>query len=361
MNPNKPFKDRELSLKISNSIKEIADKNRVYRIMEVCGTHTMAIARSGLRKMLPENVELISGPGCPVCVTSQGEIDLFFDLIEKGVSVVTFGDLLKIPGSNGSTLADKRAEGADVHVIYSPLDTIELAKKNPDKHFTFLGVGFETTAPTIGSLVLSAYEQKLENVSVLSFCKTMPVAFDLLLSDKDLHVDGFLCPGHVTIVTGLSLYEPIVKAHKAAVVSGFEPVEMLDAIYEIVSQVNSGEYKIVNKYKRVVNDEGNPIARGIIDKVFYPCDAVWRGLGKLEKSGLAIRDEFSKYDAFKRFDLHPKDVVEIKGCKCGQVLTGKIKPQQCPLFERVCTPDNPIGPCMVSSEGTCAAYYKFLR
>lgn len=361
MNPNKPFKDKETALKLCSSIEKIASSDKVYKIMEVCGTHTMAIARNGIRNMLPENVELISGPGCPVCVSSQGEIDLFFDLIDKGAAVVTFGDLLKIPGSNGETLADKRARGADVFVIYSPLDTIALAKKHPDKQLVFLGVGFETTVPTIGALIMAAKEQNLKNVSVLSLCKTMPKAFELILGDNELELDGFLCPGHVTIVTGLDLYKPLIDAGKAAVVAGFEPVEILDAVHEIVEQTNKKHFEVVNKYKRVVPDEGNALARNIIDQVFEPSDAVWRGIGKLESSGLAIREEFAEYDAFKRFNLEPKDVHEIKGCKCGQVLTGKIKPDRCGLFGKRCTPENPIGPCMVSSEGTCAAYYKYIR
>ena len=361
MNPNKPFKDKETTLKLSSTLEKVAHPDKVYKIMEVCGTHTMAIARNGIRNMLPKNVELISGPGCPVCVSSQGEIDLFFDLIDKGAAVVTFGDLLRIPGSNGETLADKRARGADVFVIYSPLDAIELAKKHSDKQLVFLGVGFETTVPTIGALIMAAKEQNIKNLSVLSLCKTMPEAFDLILSDKDIQVDGFLCPGHVTIVTGLDLYKPLIEANKAAVVAGFEPVEILDAIYEIIEQTNHNHFEIVNKYKRVVPDAGNAIARSIIDKVFEPSDAVWRGIGKLEHSGLAIRDEYADFDAMKRFNLIPKDVHEIKGCKCGQVLTGKIKPEKCGLFGKRCTPENPIGPCMVSSEGTCAAYYKYMR
>ena len=359
MNPNIPFRDKDTALKLSNAIKNEAGQDRVYKIMEVCGTHTMAIARSGLRSMLPKNVELVSGPGCPVCVTSQGEIDLFFDLIDKGVSVVSFGDLLRIPGSNGQSLLDKRARGADVNVVYSPLDTLKLAGDNPNKHYTFLGIGFETTAPTIAALIMAAKKDNIKNVSVLSFCKTMPKAFELILSDTSLHLDGFLCPGHVTAITGISLYEPIIKSQKAAVVAGFEPVEMLDAVYEIIKQVNTGEFHTVNKYKRVVPDEGSANARNILSTVFYDNDATWRGLGKLEKSGLGIRQEYAEYDALKRFNLVPKDITEIKGCKCGQVLTGKIKPSQCGLFGKKCTPDEPVGPCMVSSEGTCAAYYKF--
>ncbi len=361
MNPNIPFRDKETALKVSQSIKKEADIHKTYKIMEVCGTHTMAIARSGLKSMLPENVELISGPGCPVCVTSQGEIDLFFELLDCGVSVASFGDLLCIPGSNGETLIDKRARGADVNVVYSPLDTLKLAEDNPDKHYTFLGIGFETTAPTIAALIMEAKEKGLKNLSVLSFCKTMPAAFDLILSDKDMYLDGFLCPGHVTAVTGVQLYEPLIKAGKAAVVAGFEPVEMLDAVYEIVKQANNKDFHIVNKYRRVVPDIGNANAREILSKVFYESDAFWRGLGELKKSGLAIRQEYIEYDALKRFDLKPKNITEIKGCKCGQVLTGKIKPQDCPLFAKRCTPEDPVGPCMVSGEGTCAAYYKFLR
>lgn len=269
--------------------------------------------------------------------------------------------MLRIPGSNGETLIDKRARGADVNVVYSPLDTLKLAEDNPDKHYTFLGIGFETTAPTIAALIMEAKEKGLKNLSVLSFCKTMPAAFDLILSDKDMYLDGFLCPGHVTAVTGVQLYEPLIKAGKAAVVAGFEPVEMLDAVYEIVKQANNKNFHIVNKYRRVVPDIGNANAREILAKVFYESDAFWRGLGELKKSGLAIRQEYIEYDALKRFDLKPKNITEIKGCKCGQVLTGKIKPQDCPLFAKRCTPEDPVGPCMVSGEGTCAAYYKFLR
>ncbi len=360
MNPNIPFRDKETALKLSNAIKQEAKKDKVYKIMEVCGTHTMAIARSGLRTMLPENVELISGPGCPVCVTSQGEIDLFFQLIDLGVSVTSFGDLLRIPGSNGESLLDKRARGADVNVVYSPLDTLSLALKNPDKHYTFLGIGFETTAPAVAALIMTAYKQKINNISVLSFCKTMPKAFDLILSDTSLHIDGFLCPGHVTAITGLSLYDVLIEHKKAAVVAGFEPVEMLDAVYEIIKQTNENNFHIVNKYKRVVPDEGNAKARDILSEIFYDSDAAWRGLGILEKSGLGIREKYAEYDALKRFHLQPKNITEIKGCKCGQVLTGKLKPAQCGLFGRKCTPDTPVGPCMVSSEGTCAAYYKFM-
>lgn len=360
MNPNNPFRDSRLAQGLIEAIKKESNSKH-YKIMEICGTHTMSIARNGLRSVLPENVELVSGPGCPVCVTSQGEIDMFFDVIDKGATVVTFGDLLKIPNSKGRSLSTYRAEGADVRVIYSPLDTLEMAKKELDKNFVFLGVGFETTAPTIAYLAKAAKEQNYKNVSVLSVCKTMPEAIKVILSDKDLKLDGFLCPGHVTTVTGLSLYDDIIDAKKAAVVAGFEPVEMLDAIYEIIKQVNNNSFYVSNKYKRVVNEEGNPIARAILEEVFKPVTVSWRGIGELENSGLDFRDEYSDYDAKKIYNISYKFIDEIKGCKCGSVLTGKIKPTDCKLFGSKCNTDNPIGPCMVSSEGTCAAYFRFIR
>lgn len=360
-NPNNPFKDGTLAKTLSKEIASTVKPDKTYKIMEICGTHTMSISRYGIRSVLPKNVELVSGPGCPVCVTSQGEIDLFFRLTDKGATVVTFGDLLKIPGSDGRTLSSARASGADVRVIYSPLDTIKLAETEPDKHFVFLGVGFETTAPTVAFLAKTAKEKGLKNLSVLSLCKTMPKAVKMILADSELQLDGFLCPGHVTTVTGLSLYDDIVASNKAAVVAGFEPVEVLDAILEIIKQANDGYFSIVNKYKRVVNDMGNPIARALLDEVFQPVSASWRGLGELTDSGLDFRREYDDYNAKKVFNLEIEPVAEIKGCKCGAVLTGKIRPDECRLFGKVCTTETPVGPCMVSSEGTCAAYYRFVR
>lgn len=359
MNPNDFFRDGALARIVSSKIKSAVVPDFSYRIMEVCGTHTMAISKTGLRSILPSEVDLVSGPGCPVCVTAQGEIDLFFQLINQGVSVATFGDLLRIPGSNGDTLQKARARGADVRVVYSPLDILKLASAEPSKQFVFLGVGFETTAPAVACIALEAEKRGLKNVSVLSLCKTMPKAIKLLLDDNDLDIGGFLCPGHVTAITGISLYEPIIARGKSAVVAGFEPIEMLGAILEIINQINSSSYHIVNDYKRVVPDGGNEIARNIIDKVFKATTVSWRGLGELEGSGLDFRDEYMAYDARKVFSLKESSVQDIKGCRCGGVLTGKIRPSDCPLFGKGCTPENPVGPCMVSSEGTCSAYYKY--
>ena len=359
MNPNEIFRSNKIALPLIEKIRQAVITSKKYRIMEVCGTHTMAISRTGLRSLLPENVELVSGPGCPVCVTSQGEIDLFFQLINKNVTIVTFGDLLRIPGSSKESLQFARAKGADVRVVYSPLDMLKFAEIEKDKNFVFLGVGFETTAPAVACTAMEAKNRGLKNAFVLSLCKTMPKAIQFLLDDKELAIDGFLCPGHVTSIVGINLYDPIINSGKAAVVAGFEPVEMLDAIYEIITQVNGNSFCTVNKYKRVVRDEGNQVARSILDKVFMPTDTYWRGLGWLCGSGLDFRSEYDTFNAKKVFDLTISDVADIKGCRCAQVLTGKIIPPKCPLFGRGCSPENPIGPCMVSSEGTCSAYYKY--
>ena len=348
---------------IDKLLKQITVKssdNR-YRIMEICGTHTVSISRTGLRSILPKNIELISGPGCPVCVTSQGEIDLIFDLISKDLSIITFGDLLRIPSSKRENLLNARSEGADINVIYSPLDAIKIAKNNSTKEYVFVAVGFETTAPLIATLIKEIALNDIGNLSVLSLCKTMPEAIKYILSDDDLQIDGFLAPGHVTLVTGVALYNDIVESNRAVVVAGFEPVEILLAIESIVDQVNSEKYIIDNKYKHVVSGKRNDLAIKMLDDVFEPSVSVWRGIGTLYSSGLQIRDIYSKYNALVKYDLSYNEKEEIKGCKCGAVLTGKISPLQCPLFAKSCTVDNPIGPCMVSSEGTCFAYYQYER
>ncbi len=332
-----------------------------YRIMEICGTHTVSISRTGLRSILPKNIELISGPGCPVCVTSQGEIDLIFDLISKGLSIITFGDLLRIPSSKRENLLNARSEGADINIIYSPLDAIKIAKNNINKEYVFVAVGFETTAPIIAALIKEIAVSDIDNLSVLSLCKTMPEAIKFILSDEDLLIDGFLAPGHVTLVTGTSLYNDIIESDRAVVVAGFEPIEILRAIDSIIDQINSKEYVIDNKYKHVVSGKRNDIAIKMIDDVFEQSVSVWRGIGSLESSGLKIRDIYGNYNALEKYSLSYNEKEEIKGCKCGAVLTGKISPLKCPLFGNICTVDNPIGPCMVSSEGTCFAYYQYER
>lgn len=354
------FRDPALVKDLVTQIRRSILPGKRYRFMEVCGSHTMAISKFGIRKLLPPEVELISGPGCPVCVTAQSEIDAIFTLLEQEhMTIVTFGDMLKVPGTGGRSLMKARAAGADVRVVFSPLDTLKLAAAEPAKRFLFLGIGFETTAPTVAALITMIVKTGAQNVFVMPMNKTMPEVIGVLLADSKLNIDGFIAPGHVTAVTGLGLYEPIVAAGKAAVVTGFEPVEVLSGIYEAVKQVNAGEFSIVNAYPRVVHSDGNPKAREIISEVFAKTDAVWRGLGTIPASGLTPKGGYARVNALAAFNVPLGSETEMPGCACGEVLKGYISPAECPLFRTVCTPENPIGPCMVSGEGSCSAYFKY--
>jgi hydrogenase expression/formation protein HypD len=333
---------------------------RPVRLMEVCGTHTMAIFRHGIRALLPETITLLSGPGCPVCVTAQGDIDAFVALSRrKGLTVATFGDLMRVPGS-GSSLQRETAEGADVRMVYSPLDAVKMAAEQPHREVVFLGVGFETTAPTIAAAVLSARQMNLANFSIYCAHKTVPAALDALMKNPQARIDGFLLPGHVSVIIGLEGYQPFFdRYHTPSVVAGFEPVDVLRGILELVTMVENGRPGLGNVYPRAVTGAGNRQARQVMTKVFAPCDAPWRGLGVIARSGLAIRPEFAQFDAMRRFDLEVVERPEPKGCACGEILTGTRTPPQCTLFGKMCTPVNPVGPCMVSSEGTCAAYHRY--
>lgn len=355
----KDFRDKEKVNELLHIIKKEADPRKQYNFMEVCGSHTMAVSRFGIRGILPKNVHLISGPGCPVCVTPQNEIDAVFDLLEKkDVMIATFGDMLRVPGSRGRSLEKAKAAGADVRIVFSPMDALKLAMST-EREIVFIAIGFETTAPACAALVLEAYKKDIKNLSIFAFNKTMGEVMSLVLSDKKLKIDGFLCPGHVTAITGLQLYNEVVESRRAAVVTGFEPVDILVSIVEMIRQVNKSEFVAVNKYGRVVKDEGNPVARGLLNEVFDKEGCWWRGIGFIEDSGLALSKKFEKFDAVKKFGLKLADNIEIPGCRCGEVLKGYIKPSECGLFGKACTPDNPVGPCMVSSEGACAAYYKY--
>ena len=329
------------------------------RFMEVCGTHTVSIFRSGIRSLLPETSSLLSGPGCPVCVTAQGEIDAFIDLARQPDTIVaTFGDLIRVPGS-GSSLQREKADGADVRIVYSTVDAVNLARDNPDKRVVFLGVGFETPAPTVAAAILAAAQQQLDNFSVVSAHKTVPKALEALTAGE-LNLDGFLLPGQVSVIIGLDAYRPFFDAHRVpCVVAGFEPSDLLQSISMLVDQVASGRPALENGYPRAVSNDGNAKARTVMETVFEVADADWRGIGTIAASGLAIRDEFAAYDAVKIFEICPQPVPEPKGCACGEILTGVKIPPQCPLYKTVCNPMAPVGPCMVSSEGTCAAYYRY--
>ena len=330
------------------------------KIMEVCGTHTVSIAKNGLRAVMPDRVTLLSGPGCPVCVTANRDIDTAIELAKQpGVVVTTFGDMMKVPGSY-SSLAAEKAEGRDVRIVYSPLDAIAMAENEPDKQVVFVAVGFETTAPLIAAAILRAKDAGLENFSVFCAHKTVPAALGALVNDPEVKIDAFILPGHVSTIIGSEPYEFLAEEyHVPGVITGFEPVDVLQGVYMILKQLEEGRAEIEIAYHRGVMPEGNVHAREMVDQVFQPIDADWRGIGVIPGTGLAIRDEFAHYDATKRIPVTPPEPKEIKGCQCGEVLRGITLPFECKLFGRGCTPEHPIGPCMVSSEGSCAAYYRF--
>lgn len=330
-------------------------------VMEICGTHTMAIARSGLRRLLPDKLKLISGPGCPVCVTDQSYMDQAVILAKMGeVVIATYGDMVRVPGRHGS-LADARAAGAKVEIVYSADQSVDLAKRTPDKQVVFLGVGFETTTPGTAMAVLRARQEGVRNFSVLAAHKLLLPAMRALLSTQDVAVDGFLCPGHVSVILGSRAYDEVVENYgKPCVVAGFDPGQVVAGLEEILAQLIAGKPRACSVYKSVT-EAGNAAATAIIEQVFTPADVPWRALGVIPASGLALRDELAEFDAVRRFDLPTMESYELPGCRCGQVICGKCHPTDCPMFAVRCTPREPIGPCMVSSEGACAAAYKYER
>ncbi|ROQ93339.1 hydrogenase formation protein HypD [Desulfosoma caldarium] len=354
------FRDGTLARTILAKLKKQCAGRAPMRFMEICGTHTVSIFRSGLRPLLPSTVELISGPGCPVCVTASEDIDkAIWFASQPDTIVATFGDLLRVPGSRTS-LAQERAQGADVRMVYSAMDAVALAEENPDKEVVFIGIGFETTAPTVAAAVTMANRQGIQNFSVFSAHKVLPPAMEALLSSGDLRLDGFLCPGHVTTVIGAKAYEDVASRYRMpCVVAGFEPLDILHGLWMLVEQRLSGEARVDVQYRRGVTWEGNTAAQRLMAQVFRPANAVWRGLGPIARSGLAFRDEWARFDATQRFSVPTLSVREDPACRCGDVLRGVLAPLQCPLFRKVCTPQNPKGPCMVSSEGTCGAYFKY--
>ena len=352
------YRDPQIAQKIVARIKTLSQKP--VRLMEVCGTHTMSIFRSGIRGLLPDTISLLSGPGCPVCVTSQNEIDSFVALSEfDDVIITTFGDLMRVPGTD-SSLQNERANGRDIRVVYSTVDALAIAKKNPNKNVVFLGVGFETTAPTIAASILTARDLALDNYSVFSAHKLVPPALDVLLKSDTVKIDGFILPGHVSVIIGEKAYLPVIDAyHIPSVIAGFEPVDILQSISTLVEQIEAGRATLVNGYQRVVTFEGNEKAQKILADVFEIVNAKWRGIGVIPQSGLKIREEYEAFDAQKRFEIVVPEREDPKGCACGEILTGLKTPVECPLYKKACTPEDPVGPCMVSSEGTCAAYYRY--
>lgn len=332
-------------------------------LMEVCGTHTVAISKFGIRSAIPREISLLSGPGCPVCVTSNRDIDFAVELSKKkDVTIATFGDMVRVPGSQSSLMAE-RAKGADVRIVYSPMDSVKLAQDEKNRKVVFLGVGFETTSPTIACSILEAERLGLENFSVICSPKLIPPAMEALVNTPELNLGGFICPGHVSTIIGSRPYEFIARDHGIpCVISGFEATDILQSIGMLVSQIKKGEAKVEIQYSRVVHPEGNPLALGKLYDVFEVADAEWRGFGSVPKSGLKPRKKYERFDARHVFpEVKTPEPVEPKGCICPLVLRGVKKPTDCKLFRRVCTPDNPVGACMVSFEGTCSTYFKYER
>ena len=335
-----------------------------WKLMEVCGTHTMSIARSGLKRLLPEGTELLSGPGCPVCVTPGEVMDAALELASRpGITVAAYGDMLRVPGTRrGDNPARRRALGADVRIVYSPMDALDMAEAEPGRQFVFLGVGFETTAPGTAAAVLEARRRKIENFTVFSMLKRVEPALRALIASDGFAVDGFICPGHVAVITGADGFAFLPREYGIpAAIAGFESGDILLAICHLVEMLESGESKLVNDYPRAVSAEGNALAREAIERVFAPRRDLWRGLGEIDASGLGLKDEFAPFDAERRFGIEIRPSEVKTPCRCGDVITGRIRPGDCPMFERGCTPDDPLGPCMVSSEGACAAAYKYME
>ncbi|MBU4185733.1 MAG: hydrogenase formation protein HypD [Proteobacteria bacterium] len=328
--------------------------------MEVCGTHTMSIFRSGIRTLLPDTISLLSGPGCPVCVTTQKEIDAFIELAKiDDVILTTFGDLLRVPGTK-SSLQKERAEGREIRIVYSTFDAIDIARKNPDKKIIFLGIGFETTAPTIAASILSARDKNINNYFVFSAHKLVPPALGTLMKNKNIRINGFILPGHVSVIIGTRAYLPFFERYKIpCAITGFEPADILQAILSLVRQIEDGNPKLENLYQRAVTFDGNEKAKKIMRDVFETVDTAWRGIGVISESGLKIRNKFASFDAENMFEFDLPETIEPKGCACGEILQGIKTPPECALYKKICTPINPVGPCMVSSEGTCAAYYRY--
>ena len=335
-------------------------------LMEVCGSHTMAIAKGGIRQLLPDQVRLISGPGCPVCVTPPELIDMYLHLTEDPrIVLATYGDMLKVPGSRrGDTLMRRRAEGARVQIVYSPMDAWQLAQSHPEDQVVFLGAGFETSAPGTAAALQAAAEAGTKNFSVLSLLKRVEPALRQLISDPAFNIQGFLCPGHVATILGEAGFRFLPEEyHLPGVISGFTPEDILVSVWRLLRQLSEGRACIENTYTRAVAPEGNPLALRMMNTVLCPKDDLWRGLGAIPDSGLGIREEYRDLDAAVRFGLRPdpspaSDPVTAL-CRCGEIIKGQLSPRDCPLFGSVCTPEDPVGPCMVSGEGACAAAWKY--
>jgi len=357
------FRSGEVAKRLSQRIAELIEPGRSYKVMEVCGGHTHAIYKHGVEDLLPDEIELVHGPGCPVCVIPMGRQDDALAIAERPeVIFATFGDMMRVPASRGSLL-DAKARGADVRMVYSPLDALKLARQNPDREVVFFAIGFETTAPSTALTLLRARAEGVSNF--YAFCNHVTIlpAIRAILDSPDLRLDGFIGPGHVSTVIGLRPYRFIARDYgKPVVVSGFEPLDVLQGVYMVLRQLRDGRSEVENQYTRVVREKGNPLAmRAIGQTMELRTTFEWRGLGFISQSALKLRPELAELDAELRYELPGVRVADPKACQCGEVLKGVIKPWECKVFGTACTPDHPIGTCMVSSEGACAAYYNYGR
>jgi hydrogenase expression/formation protein HypD len=352
------YRDKDRIAQLVDRIKKVSRKP--IKLMEVCGTHTVTIVRNGIRQILPDHIRLISGPGCPVCVTPVEGIDRAIALAQNPeITITTFGDLLRVPGSNTSLLKE-RGRGADVRVVYSALDGLRFAEHNRERDVVFLGVGFETTAPTVAAVIQRAKAAGIDNFTVLSMHKVIPPALEILVQSPELDIDGFICPGHVSTIIGSIAYESVaLDYHVPCVIAGFEPLDVLQAIALLVEQIEAGESRVEIQYRRGGSPQGNVKAKAALEEVFQTCDSTWRGFGSLPKSGLTLASTCGEYNAEARYDVPRTEAREPEGCLCGSILRGLCEPPDCSLFRKICRPENPVGACMVSSEGTCAAYYKY--
>ena len=356
------FRDPVLIEGLIAEIRRETDPKRTYKFMEVCGTHTMSIFRYGIRSVIPENIVLLSGPGCPVCVTPVDFIDTALEMAKiKDVITTTFSDMLRVPGTKDN-LYNLRSLGCDIRAVYSPSDAVRIAGENLSRNVIFIAVGFETTAPTTAASILLAHKSGINNFFILCGHKTMPNAMTALAQSGELKLDGFICPPHVSAITGTKIYDFLPEKYgKACVVGGFEPVDLLQTILMLIRQINERNASVQNQYSRVVTRDGNLKARQIIDSVYETSDSDWRGLGVISASGLKINKNYQVYDAAEKYPINIEKCPDNPACLCGDVLTGRKIPTDCPLFRKSCTPQDPKGACMVSSEGTCAAYYKYKK
>jgi len=356
MMPKNRFRDPDIARNIAKKIRDLTPTDKTLKICHVCGTHEWTITHYGIRSLLPKNLEVIAGPGCPVCIVPASEIDEAIELAQNNVVITCFGDVLRVPGSHMSLLKAK-AKGADVRIVYSVSDAVQMAKNEPNRQFTFFAVGFETTIP---STAIEISKQPSQNLTFLAAHRIIPPAMELLANMEDLQLNGFIAPGHVSTIIGLKPYEIFPQKYQLpTVVAGFEPLDLLFAVYMIVKQLHQNKPAIENEYTRAVQYEGNQRAQQLMADTFDTVDGKWRGLGTIPKSKLELKQEYTDYDARKKHNLKPKEGIDNPpGCQCHNVVIGKIKPNQCPLFMKTCTPQNPIGACMVSTEGTCRVWAK---